>query len=947
MKNFSLKVFAAVLLCIASGTICFGAIFQPRTQNAFTGAGTYCMGAAATALTFTYNTCSAGGGPNTGAACTITWYTNTTNSTNTVGATIVAGPTAFNSATTGTGTQTFTPPTATVGALYYFCVIKRTTTGCGGAANSTLPSTNTQLVTVNALPTTVVASGAGTFCGSTTITAANGGSGTIYFEGTTSNGTSTATPSTSQVVSASGTYYFRAQSASGCWGTQGSVVVVINPLPTTVTVTGAGAFCNSTTITAANGGSGTMYYEGTTSNGTSTATPSASQVISTIGTNTYYFRARSAAGCWSTQGSAVVTISPTPIVYAVTGGGAYCAGGAGVNVGLSNSQVGVNYQLYLAGSTVGAPVGGIGSAISFGPQVTAGTYTVVANPTLSCTTPMSGSAVITVNPAPAAILGANNVCVNSTVTLSDATGGGLWTSSFPGIASIDPNLGIVTGNSAGNTTITYTVTATGCTATAPFTVNALPAVAPIGGGTNECLGLTATLTETTLGGIWSSAAPATASISPVGLVTGNSLGTTTMSYTYTDGFGCTSIVTTPDTVNSFPVVDVITGPSNVCVNSSITLSDDSLTGVWSSSNTAFATIDPVLGVMTGVAAGGLTITYTVTNIFGCATSVTAAETVNPLPIVSAISGPTNECAGTTMQLSDASVGGTWSSSNTAIATVSSAGVVTGVAFGVDNISYTLTSIFGCLNSATYAVSIGNAMPGSAVLPADTSLTLCHGNPENLVVNTTGTGLTYQWYMNGSPITGAINGSYIATVPGQYYVQLNNGTCTLNLPYTDIIAPPNPIIGFNSIGPDLFTGNFSTYQWFLNGVAITAMSSGASSAVLPVSLFGSYTVVVSDANGCFDTSVAFVYPIDTVTTGITNVSNTADINIFPNPGTSIIHIDAPLAVNVSVMSTDGKIVFEQKNTNEINVGMLPSGMYIIKIYDENNTLLKTKKFTKVE
>ena len=85
----------------------------------------------------------------------------------------------------------------------------------------------------------------------------------------------------------------------------------------------------------------------------------------------------------------------------------------------------------------------------------------------------------------------------------------------------------------------------------------------------------------------------------------------------------------------------------------------------------------------------------------------------------------------------------------------------------------------------------------------------------------------------------------------------------------------------------------------------------------------------------------------MTTGITNVSNTADINIFPNPGTSIIHIDAPLAVNVSVMSTDGKIVFEQKNTNEINVGMLPSGMYIIKIYDENNTLLKTKKFTKVE
>ncbi len=82
-------------------------------------------------------------------------------------------------------------------------------------------------VIIDAAPATVTVSGGGDFCGSTTITASNGGDGTIYFEGTTSGGTSTATPSTSEVIAASGTYYFRARSADGCWGAEGSATVNI------------------------------------------------------------------------------------------------------------------------------------------------------------------------------------------------------------------------------------------------------------------------------------------------------------------------------------------------------------------------------------------------------------------------------------------------------------------------------------------------------------------------------------------------------------------------------------------------------------------------------------------------------------------------------------------------------------------------------------------------
>ena len=191
--------------------------------------------------------------------------------------------------------------------------ISGTPTSAAGTYNYTI-ETNcgedaTGTITVNALPTVVTVTGGGAICSgaSASLSASNGSSGTIYWQNTTSGGTSTATSSTSQSVSSAGTYYFRAQSAQGCWGPEGSAAVTINALPTTVTVTGGGAICSgaSVSLSASNGSSGTIYWQNTTSGGTSTATASTSQSVSSVGT--YYFRAQSAQGCWGPEGSAAVT----------------------------------------------------------------------------------------------------------------------------------------------------------------------------------------------------------------------------------------------------------------------------------------------------------------------------------------------------------------------------------------------------------------------------------------------------------------------------------------------------------------------------------------------------------------------------------------------------------------------------------------------------------------
>ena len=85
-----------------------------------------------------------------------------------------------------------------------------------------------------------------------------------------------------------------------------------------------------------------------------------------------------------------------PIVYNVTGGGT----GSSISVGLSNSEVGVTYQLKNGVTNVGSPVAGTGSSISFGVQTTSGTYTVIGTRNVGlCTSTMNGNAVVNYVPA--------------------------------------------------------------------------------------------------------------------------------------------------------------------------------------------------------------------------------------------------------------------------------------------------------------------------------------------------------------------------------------------------------------------------------------------------------------------------------------------------------------------------------------------------------------------
>ena len=313
------------------------------------------------------------------------------------------------------------------------------------------------------------------------------------------------------------------------------------------------------------------------------------------------------------------------------------------------------------------------------------------------------------------ISGSNTVCVGAQIQLTETVSGGKWTSNNKNVATVSSS-GMVTGVAAGSVTINYS--ATGYSSSQIITVNALPTVAAISGPTSVCKGSSVQLSDATNGGTWSSSNVSKASVDATGYVTGlGNTSSTTISYTVTDGStGCVNMAKISNfTVYDLPTFTSIKGTNIMCANASVTLTNSTGGGVWSSSNTGVATVANN-GVVSGVAGGNATISYTYSDAH-CSNTATLGITVNPLPDAT-IGGATAVCVNNTTQLTYNTGGGTWSSSNTAVATVSG-GLVTGIATGTATISYTVATSSCGSATQTMNIAVNNAAISSQSTSAAT------------------------------------------------------------------------------------------------------------------------------------------------------------------------------------------------------------------------------------
>ncbi len=292
-----------------------------------------------------------------------------------------------------------------------------------------------------------------------------------------------------------------------------------------------------------------------------------------------------------------------------------------------------------------------------------------------------------------------------------------WSSSNPAAATVDAN-GLVTAVAKGTANITVTTDDGGLTATCAVTVKQPVESVSLDKATMtlKAGGATGSLTATVLPAnadnqtvTWISSAPAVATVAN-GVVTPLTKGTTTITVTTEDGnktATCEVTVTQPVTGVTLDRSTLDLQPSGAPVTLVATVNPanaDNKTVTWSSSAPGVATV--VDGVVTPVSVG--TTTITVTTEDGGKTATCAVTVGRPVTGVTLSQSTLSMYVGGTKTLTAAVIpsdatnqGITWSSDNTAVATVAG-GVITGVSKGSAII--TVTAADGGF-TATCAVTV--------------------------------------------------------------------------------------------------------------------------------------------------------------------------------------------------------------------------------------------------
>ncbi|MCW3123799.1 MAG: surface protein, partial [Flavipsychrobacter sp.] len=582
-------------------------------------------------------------------------------------------------------------------------------------------------------------------------------------------------------------------------------------IDTFLTASGTTGFTFTWTVTTAPIHGTLSGFPATAASGTS-ITPTGTSYTPTIGysgPDTYTIQVSD--GTTTVTTTVNVTINATPVI---SGTPSVCVGATTV---LTSGSGG-------AWSSSNTAIATTPSAFGFVKGIAPGTSIISYTNTSGCV----GVQIVTVKVMPSVITGASSVCIGSTTYLSDLVAGGAWSSPDATVSLVS---NAVTGVSAGTATISYNVS--GCVVTG--NINVLTVPNPIVGPTGVCKGNTVALTDFSTGGVWSSSNTTIGSVDGLGNVSGLLTGTVTISYT-TGGICSEITVITVD-----PPLPAVIGAGRVCVGGTITLSNPTTGGTWSTIG-GDVTVDINTGDVVGVTAGSATITYAVSS--GCL--ALKAVTVNPNPASISLVSPVMCYSDKTNYATDLTPGGTWTS---ALVTVSTGGFITAYSVGSGMLSYTLPT--GCYNTTPITV---NALPGVISGPNK----ICTGNLYALGDTTLGgTWSTTDIAVLVDIYSGALYGANAGTAIVTYLLPTG---CYL-LDTITVFDSPTPILG----SPNVCVGGFTKLSDAILG-GTWDISAGGNATIVPSSgvvtgvLAGAATVTYTTGTGCSITVPLTVWPL---------------------------------------------------------------------------------------
>jgi hypothetical protein len=235
---------------------------------------------------------------------------------------------------------------------------------------------------------------------------------------------------------------------------------------------------------------------------------------------------------------------------------------------------------------------------------------------------------------------------------------------------------------------------------------------------------------------------------------------------------------------------------------------------------------------------------------------------------------------------------------------------------------TVTASNGC--TATSAVVINEFGCPPITIVIEKTNPDCFGDCEGIAIaNPNGGSLpyTFQWSH------GATSQIVTNLCPGNYAVTIVDAA---GCAQTQSVTIENGIQMFGNIDHtgDSLTANGSggalpyTYQW----------NTGATTQFITPSSSGTYTVTITDANGCVTTAT-----IEFIHTAIVDIQAIHG-KVYPNPVQAVLHIDLPLSagqyalalydLNGSTISSSTTALYH--GSSVIDVTALPAGLYMLKL-----------------
>jgi hypothetical protein len=382
---------------------------------------------------------------------------------------------------------------------------------------------------------------------------------------------------------------------------------------------------------------------------------------------------------------------------------------------------------------------------------------------------------------------------NSTVTVS-ATGG---TAPYSGTGNFTVTAG----------SYSYSVTdANGCTSTTTGNITEPTALQASSSNTEiKCHGDNSIVTVSATGGTapYTGTGDFTVSAGPY-------------SYTVTDANGCTS--TTSGTITEPDVLAATAAVSSpvACNGGDATVSVSATGGTT-----------PYSGIGDYTVKAG-PYSYTVTDAKGCISTITGTVTEPDVLLAGSSITTAIVCHGGKGVVTVSATGGTTPYSGTGTFTVYAGAY-----------SFTVTDAHGCTSTTSGTATEPDAF--TVTVSTDKDPNICTGNTVTLTANS---GTAWTWSDNETTQSIIVNAS------GNYTVTATNEAgCPATSDATAVVVTPLPDPGMNVSGPTTFcsggsvtlTANTgSTYSWSPNGETTPSITVTAS---------GTYTVTVSNGNGC--------------------------------------------------------------------------------------------------